>query len=166
MKQLSSTPGEKLFTVSVYVDDYWTYCEDDAAYDAFFQRWSARYTASASLSGASHDFCGNTYTRHDDGSISLGCGKLMASMDLLLEPHGLTPDVYETPMVADALTHLREPPSDSNPLVDQIPAARAILGLGLYIARGTRTDTLLPALALSQYIVTNLTTYVWGALLR
>jgi hypothetical protein len=90
----------------------------------------------------------------------------MASMDLLLEPHGPAPDAYEPPMVADALTHLRESPSASNPLVNQIPAARAILGLGLYIARGTRTDTLLPALALSQYIVTNLTTYVWGALLR
>ena len=31
IKQLSSTPGEKLFVVGVYVDDYWTYCEDDAA---------------------------------------------------------------------------------------------------------------------------------------
>ena len=108
IKQLSSTPGEKLFIVGVYVDDYWTYCEDDASYEAFFQRWSARYTALASMSCASHDFCGNTYTQHDDGSISLGCGNLMASMDLLLEPHGLAPDVYETPMVADALTHLRE----------------------------------------------------------
>jgi len=51
-------------------------------------------------------------------------------------------------------------------LVDRIPDARAILGLGLYIARNTRADTLLPALALSQYIVTNLTLYVWDALLR
>jgi predicted AAA+ superfamily ATPase len=28
--------------VGVYVDDYWTYCEDDASYDAFFKKLSAR----------------------------------------------------------------------------------------------------------------------------
>ena len=69
-------------------------------------------------------------------------------------------------MAVDALARLHEPPSESNPLCDHVADARAILGLGLYIARGTRTDTLLPALALSQYIVNNLTVYVWDALLQ
>ena len=47
-----------------------------------------------------------------------------------------------------------------------MPAARAILGLGLFIARGVRVDALFPALALSQYIVNHLTVHVWDALLR
>ena len=28
--------GEKLFVVGAYIDDYWTYCEDDDAYDDDF----------------------------------------------------------------------------------------------------------------------------------
>jgi len=69
-------------------------------------------------------------------------------------------------MAPDALVHIRDPVSPTNPLVDFVPHARAILGLGLYITRGVRTDALFPAIALSQYIVNNLTKYVWGALLR
>jgi hypothetical protein len=47
-----------------------------------------------------------------------------------------------------------------------VSEARSILGLGLFITRGVRTDALFPALALSSYIVNNLTTVVWDALLR
>ena len=38
IKQLSPVAGEKRFVIGVYVDDYWTYCEDDAAYDDFFAK--------------------------------------------------------------------------------------------------------------------------------
>jgi hypothetical protein len=69
-------------------------------------------------------------------------------------------------MAPDALTRIRDPASSSNPLVNFVPKARAILGLGLYITRNVRTDALFPALALSQYIVNHLTQYVWDALLR
>jgi hypothetical protein len=98
--------------------------------------------------------------------MSLGCGKLMASMDILLEPFGPAPEHYDTPMAADALSRIRDPVSDANPLVDHVSDARSILGLVLYITRGVRTDCLFPALALSQYIVNHLTLYVWNALLR
>jgi hypothetical protein len=74
--------------------------------------------------------------------------------------------MYETPMSADALTRIRELPSAANPLVNQVPRARSILGLGLFIVRSVRTDCLFPALALSSYIVNNLTKVVWSALLR
>ena len=90
----------------------------------------------------------------------------MASMDLLLQPFGPCPEPYDTPMAADALTRIRDPVSPSNPLVDRVSEARSILGLGLYITRGVRTDCLFPAIALSQYIVNHLTQYVWNALLR
>ena len=69
-------------------------------------------------------------------------------------------------MAVDAPTRIRDPVSADNPLVDRVPQARSILGLGLYITRNVRTDCLFPALALSQYIVNHLTEYVWGALLR
>jgi hypothetical protein len=72
IKQLTSTPGELLFIVGVYVDDYWTYCEDDTAWDDFYAKWSGRYTASAPLGLAGSDFCGTSYTPQPDGSLSLG----------------------------------------------------------------------------------------------
>jgi hypothetical protein len=53
-------------------------------------------------------------------------------------------------MAPDALTRIRDPVSPSNPLVNFVPKARAILGLGLYITRNVRTDALFPALALSH----------------
>jgi hypothetical protein len=167
IKQLSPIPGETLFIVGVYVDDYWTYCEDDDAWDDFYAKWSTRYTASSSNVDGASDFCGTSFKHSPvDGSMSLGCGKFMASMDLLLEPFGPASAVYDTPMAADALQRIRDPVAPDNLLVDNVAAARSILGLGLYITRGVRVDCLFPALALSQYIVHHLTDYVWHALLR
>jgi hypothetical protein len=74
--------------------------------------------------------------------------------------------MYDPPMAADTLSRLRDPISADNPLVNHVPEACAILGLGLFITRGVRTDSLFPALALSQYIVNHLTVLVWTALLR
>ena len=91
--------------------------------------------------------------------------KLMLAKELLLYRRTAL-DVFDTPMAADTLTRIREPPSAANPLVDRVPQARSILGLGLFIARCVRMDCLFPALALSQYIVNNLTTVVWSPLLR
>ena len=44
IKQLSATPGELLFVIGVYVyvDNYWTYCEVDDAWDDFFAKLSSR----------------------------------------------------------------------------------------------------------------------------
>ena len=90
----------------------------------------------------------------------------MANMDLLLAPFGSALQVFDTPIKADSVSRIREPVSDDNPLLDNFHHARAILGLGLYITCGVRTDCSFPALALSQYIVNHLTKYVWNALLR
>ena len=99
-------------------------------------------------------------------ALSLTCSKLLASMEILLLPY-LTTTVFDTPMAADALTRIREPASDDNPLLaHKVSEARSILGLGLFITRGVRTDALFPALALSSYIVHHLTSVVWEALLR
>ena len=87
-------------------------------------------------------------------------------MEILLQKYPTT-EVFDTPMAADALTRIREPASDDNPLLShKVSEARSILGLGLFITRGVRTDALFPALALSSYIVNNLTSVVWAALLR
>ena len=59
------------------------------------------------------------------------------------------------------------PPSVSNPLLaDNIFAARSILGLGMYVVRGTRPDGLFAATALAPHIVVYHTQTVWLALLR
>ena len=166
IKQLGARAGDKIFVIGVYVDDYWTYCEDDAAWEDFYGKWSTRYTASSTVSEAGNDFCGTTFTELADGSLSLTCGKLMTSMATLLEAYP-TSTLYDTPMAADALTRIRDNPSDTNKLLpEKVSEARAILGLGLYITRGVRTDSLFPALALSSYIVNKLTVSVWTALLR
>ena len=80
-------------------------------------------------------------------------------MEDLLGKHIAT-SAYDTPMAANGLSRIRDPVSRDNPLVHEMPAARAILGLRLFIARGVRVDDLFPALALSQYIVNHLTVHV------
>ena len=69
------------------------------------------------------------------------------------------------PLVVPALAL---PPSQDNPLLDaaHISAARSILGLGMYVVRGTRPDGFFAATALAPHIVVNLTQTVWSALLR
>ena len=96
----------------------------------------------------------------------MGCGKLISAMATLLGDD-LSKVSYDTPMASDALTRIRDPvDAVTNPLMPHVPAARAILGLGLFITRGVRTDALFPVIALSPYVVNHLTLYVWNALLR
>ena len=47
-----------------------------------------------------------------------------------------------------------------------ITKARQIVGLGLFVVRGTRPDALFAGVALSPYIVVNLNDYVWECVLR
>ena len=56
IKQLGAFTCDKIFVIGVYVDDYWTYCEDDVAWDDFYGKWSSRYTASAIVNEAGSDF--------------------------------------------------------------------------------------------------------------
>jgi hypothetical protein len=144
-------PREKISVVGVHVDNYWTYCEDDEAYDGFYDRWSRRYTASSTVAEAGSDFCSTTFTHLEDGSLSMTCGKLINAMSSLLADNSV-PILYETPTASDTLTRICEPPSTKNPLVDKVSEARSILGLGLYIAQGVRTDCPFAVLVLSQYV--------------
>ena len=61
----------------------------------------------------------------------------------------IAPSAYDTPLATDGLSRIRDPVSSDNTLVHEVPAARAILGLGLFITRDVRVDALFPALALS-----------------
>ena len=72
----------------------------------FYARWSTRYTASATTADAPNDFCGITYKRLDNGSLTLSCGKLMLAMEALLAPYRVD-DAFDTPMAADTLTRIR-----------------------------------------------------------
>jgi hypothetical protein len=156
----------KLFLICVYVDDYWTFCEDDAEWDVFYAKWSERFEPSASVTQAADDFCGVTYTQEPDGCLGARSLKLLLALKTMLEPHE-RPRSYETPMDPLVLPALAAPPSDSNPLLpDNISAARSILGLGMYVVRGTRPDGLFAGTALAPFVVVNLTRTVWMALLR
>jgi len=117
IKQLTAVPSEKLFIIGMYVDDYWTNCDDDA-WDDFNSKWTGPYTASAPLGLAGSDFCGTSYTPNTVGSLSLDCGKSM-TLELDDTPPASYPAEgdFDTPMVADALNRIRDPVSSSNPLV-------------------------------------------------
>ena len=107
IKQLGAFTGDTLFIIGVYVDDYWTYCEDDVAWADFYGKWSSRYTAPATVDEAGSDNCGTSFTELEDGSLKLTGGKLMESMAKLLEPYPKM-TLYDTPMAADALSRFRE----------------------------------------------------------
>jgi hypothetical protein len=155
-----------LFLICVYVDDYWTFCEDDSEWDVFYAKWSERFEPSDSVVQAADDFCGVTYTMESDGCLSARSMKLLLALKSMLDPYA-RPRSCETPMDPLMVPALALPPSDTNPLLpDNVSAARSILGLGMYVVRGTRPDGLFAATALAPHIVVNLTQTVWSALLR
>ena len=84
-------------------------------------KWLARYSSSTSGNGGASEFCGLSFTELEDVSVSLGCGTLMASIGILLAPFGPAPRAFDTPMESDALSRIRDPVSDDNPLVDFVP---------------------------------------------
>ena len=160
-------PNDTVFIICVYVDDYWTFCECDTEWDEFYTLWSERFEPSESVVQAADDFCGVTYTLEPDGCLSARSMKLLLALKAMLNPFA-RPRSCETPMDPLVVPALALPPSQDNPLLDaaHISAARSILGLGMYVVRGTRPDGLFAATALAPHIVVNLTQTVWSALLR
>ena len=156
-------PDGKIFIVGVYVDDNWTLCDDDAEWDRFLSDWRAAFVESSNVLEAENDFCGVRYDDKPDGSLELSCGKLLAELESMLrdfpEPAGT-----ETPMLYDSLQRMRE--TGEAVLEDRVPAARALVGLGLFVVRGARPDGLFAGIAVSQHIANNLTPYVWECVLR
>ena len=159
-------PNDCLFIICVYVDDYWTYCEDYIAWDEFYACRSERFEPSDSVVQAADDFCGVNYTPEDGGGLGARSLKLLVALQGMLVPFE-RPRSCDTPMDPAVVSLLSAPPSESNPLLpERIDAARSILGLGMYVVRGTRPDGLFAATALAPYVVVNLTRVVWSALLR
>ena len=69
-----------------------------------------------------------------------------------------------TPMLGDSSVLMRE---KGGPILEHLVSkARSIVGLGLFVARGTHPDGLFAGVTISQHIVNNLTSYVWECLLR
>ena len=67
-------------------------------------------------------------------------------------------------MLADSPALMRE--KSGGCLDHLVSKARSIVGLGLFVVRGTRPDGLFAGGAVSQHIVNNLTPYVWDCVLR
>ena len=159
--------GEGLFIIGVFVDDNWTHSECPVAWADFKEKWSARFMPSLNNDLEGRDFCGVSYADMPDGSVELACGKLLASLEEMVEDdiEGMR---YETPMTAESLSAIRTRATKSNPLLGEefVARARRILGLILYVVRCARPDSAFAAVALSQQIGVNLTKPVWDALLR
>jgi hypothetical protein len=67
-------------------------------------------------------------------------------------------------MLGDSPALMRE---KGGPVLEHlVSTARSIVGLGLFVVRGTRPDGLFAGVTVSQHIVNNLTPYVWECLLR
>jgi len=156
-------PDDKLIVVAVYVDDNWTVCDDDAEYDRFHAAWSAKFDESQNVAEAKDDFCGVLTEDLPNGAVALSSKKLLLALKDMLAPYPC-PSHVATPMLPDSPAKMREV---GEPVCqDLVLPARKILGLGLFIVRGTRPDALFAAVALSPYIVNNLTPYVWECVLR
>ena len=156
-------PQGKIFLVAVYVDDNWTVCDDDGAWESFHAAWKLEFDESSNVVDAENDFCGVRYDDMPDGSLELSCGKLLTELGVMISAYP-KPDSTNTPMLGDSLQRMRE--SVGPHLTELIPAARSIVGLGLFVVRGARIDGLFGGIAVSQHIVTNLTAYVWECVLR
>ena len=100
------------------------------------------------------------YTPEDGGCLGARSLKLLVALQGMLVPFE-RPRSCDTPMDPAVVSLLSAPPSESNPLLpERIDAARSILGLGMYVVRGTHPDGLFAATALAPYVVVNLTRVV------
>jgi hypothetical protein len=156
-------PNDKLFVVGVYVDDNWCICDDEAAWDVFHAAWKREFDESDNVVQAADDFCGILTEDLPCGAVALSSKKLSLSLHEMIMPYPC-PSHVATPMLPDSLVLMRE--VGAPVLKELIPKARAIVGLGLFIVRGTRPDALFAGVSVSQHIVNNLTDYVWESLLR
>ena len=106
---------------------------------------------------AADDFCGVNYTLEPDGCLGARSLKLLVALQQMLVPFE-RPRSCETPMDPAIVPLLSALPSESNPLLpERVASARSILGLGMYVVRGTRSDGLFAATALAPLVVVNLT---------
>ena len=157
-----------LFVIGVYVDDNWTHCECDVAWEAFYAKWSARFKPSLTNDLMGRDFCGVSYTDKDDGTVELSCEKLLNSLREMVAEYICMRATPDTPMSGEALGLMRRPPTAELPLLGEeyVAKARQIAGLVLYVVRSARPDVAFSSVAITQHIACNLTMAVWDAVIR
>jgi hypothetical protein len=156
-------PGDKLFVVGVYVDDNWTICDDDPAYEVFHAAWKREFDESDNVVQAADDFCGVLTEDLPNGAVALSSKKLLLDLKRIIGDFAC-PSHVATPMLHDSSQRMREVGAPHRD--DLISTARKIVGLCLFIVRGSRPDGLFAGVSVSQHIVTNLTDYVWECVLR
>ena len=156
-------PGDKLLVVGVYVDDNWTVCDDDAEWETFHAAWNREFDESANVAESADDLCGVLTEDLPGGAVALSSKKLLQALAELIHDYPC-PSNVATPMLPDSPCKMREV---NAPVREElITKARQIVGLGLFVVRGTRPDALFAGVALSPYIVVNLNDYVWECVLR
>jgi hypothetical protein len=156
-------PNGKIFVVGVYVDDNWTICDDDDAYDCFHAAWKLEFDESDNVAQAADDFCGVLTEDLPNGAVALSSRKLLLALQVAISSFAC-PSHVSTPMLHDSPQRMREVGAPVRE--DLISTARQIVGLGLFVVRGSRPDALFAGVCVSQHIVVNLTDYVWDCVLR
>ena len=103
----------------------------------FYTQWSTRFEPSDSVVQAADDFCRVNYTPEPGGCLGARSLKLLVALQQMLEPYE-HPRSCNSPMDPAVVPQLSTLPTESNPfLPDRVGAARSILGLGMYVVRGT-----------------------------
>ena len=160
-----------MIVVGVYVDENLLLYSEGALWDEFIAAWSDFFDEHENAALTSDDFCGIHLTTLPDGGVALDAPKLMNRLRaaLFAQPDNMPPNLhFATPVAADAHLRMKEPPSASNPILDDahIAAARVITGLIGWLCSTTRLDGLLGFVMVSQFAGARLTKHVWRGLMR
>ena len=134
----------------------------------FLERWAAEFGEPELKQDLDEDFVGVKRTPTGPGTTEYTCLGVIKSMDELITPYPLAPGVIDTwPMSGNATRELREPPSDTNPLVPLlIPIARKICGTIGFVVSHVRPDAYFAFCVLARYMGDRLTKRAFAHLLR
>ena len=95
------------------------------------------------------------YRRVSPTCFELNCDRVLEDLERKIAPYPLPAHVpFDTPMAADGLKTIREPPSDTNPLLGEpYPTlSRSILGSGGWVATTVRAEGQFSFVALAQQL--------------
>jgi hypothetical protein len=161
--------GHEYVLTAIYVDDNLFVHSGGALWDEFEAAWSKRFKEPVNASESLDEFCGLLLEDSDDGSTAISAPHVLQSLGGALAAHPLpTSAICDTPLAGDALRTLKEPPSESNPLMsaEHTQIAQSLTGIAGWISGTYRFDAYLAFVAVAQHVPTNLTRRVWNAVLR
>ena len=152
-----------------HVDDSRLTTTTDAARSHFHAAWARAFNESPEEKPTTEDFTGLRHRVISPLVTEISCIGVTRRLETLLADFPLVgTEVCEYPIPGDALRRLRDPASDTNPLVpDLLEPAQRILGTAGFIVNAVRADAYFGCCVLSRYAsVLRLTRYVWRLIVR